>query len=376
MNPNTIELAPAPGGWIAVRAPYSEGFLALIRQIPTYWYDIETRRWMIPRDSLAGLRTLFSSWIIQGPALPPSPARPTLPGTRNPEPSLFLPNPARTEGPETAPLAAQLLHIEEAMRARKYSPRTRRRYLAIVRDFARHARKDLAACDENDIRRYLSGLERERCASASTINQAISAIKFAFSSGLHKETPITRRPRADRKLPSVLSHEEAMRICRAPANIKHKCILALAYSAGLRVSEVAALRVDDIDPARNVIHIRGGKGRKDRYTILAPAVAALIADYRSAAQPQTWLFENRDGSALSIRTMQEVFYRALESAGVEKNTSIHSLRHSFATHLLEDGTDIRYIQELLGHSTPKTTQIYTHVARRDLLRIRSPFDDI
>jgi site-specific recombinase XerD len=175
-------------------------------------------------------------------------------------------------------------------------------------------------------------------------------------------------------LPGILSREEAMRIVTTPRNLKHRALLVLAYSAGLRVGELAALRIGDIDLSRGVIFVRCGKGRKDRYTILANKTRRLLETYLGLYQPKVWLFEGQGEGHLSARTIQEVFYRAKEAAGITKDVSIHSLRHSFATHLLEDGTDIRYIQELLGHANAKTTQIYTHIAKSDLLRIRSPYD--
>jgi site-specific recombinase XerD len=264
--------------------------------------------------------------------------------------------------------------IEVVMRARKYSYRTMKRYLAIVRSFVQFRGCALEEATVEDISRYLSDLERKNGASASTLNQAISALKFVMEEVFGREAPATRRPRADRKLPGVLSREEALAICRAPRNLKHRAILAIAYSAGLRVSEIAKLRIEDLDFDRGVIRVRGGKGRKDRYTLLASRLAKLVEEYRDLHRPREWLFEGMDGRAMAVRSLQEIFYRALADCGIEKSASIHCLRHSFATHLLEDGTDIRYIQELLGHSSPKTTQVYTHVARRDVLRIRSPFD--
>jgi site-specific recombinase XerD len=165
-----------------------------------------------------------------------------------------------------------------------------------------------------------------------------------------------------------------MRIIAAPRNLKHRLILALAYSAGLRVSELATLRISDVDLARAVILVRSGKGRKDRYTILAARAKQLIEIYLELYKPKKWLFEGQSGNHLTVRSIQEIFQRAKDSASIVKDASIHTLRHSFATHLLEDGTDIRYIQELLGHANAKTTQIYTHVARKDILRIKSPYD--
>jgi integrase/recombinase XerD len=165
-----------------------------------------------------------------------------------------------------------------------------------------------------------------------------------------------------------------MRIVEAPVNIKHRAMLALAYSAGLRVSELAALRISDVDSSRGVILVLSGKGRKDRYTLLASRTKRLLDIYIDLYKPDYWLFEGQGGSHITVRSIQEAFHRAKRVAGITKDVSIHSLRHSFATHLLENGTDIRYIQELLGHVNSKTTQIYTHIAKKDFLKIESPFD--
>jgi site-specific recombinase XerD len=165
-----------------------------------------------------------------------------------------------------------------------------------------------------------------------------------------------------------------MRIVAAPRNLKHRLILALAYYAGLRVSELASPRINDIDLSRGVILVRSGKGRKDRYTLLAARAKQLIETYLELYKPKVWLFERQGDDHLTVRSIQEIFQRAKESANISKHVSIHALRHSFATHLLEDRTDIRYIQELLGHANVKTTQIYTHVAKKDVLRIKSLYD--
>jgi integrase/recombinase XerD len=168
-----------------------------------------------------------------------------------------------------------------------------------------------------------------------------------------------------------------VRLLRALLNIKHRTVLALAYSGGLRVSEVTALKPEDIDLSRNLIYIRKAKGRKDRYTLLSKKTANLLKKYINAYKPEKWLFEGQNpANHLSIRSAEKVFENACKAAGIKKKVSIHCLRHSFATHLLENGTDIRYIQELLGHASSRTTQIYTHIAKRDFLKITSPLDRI
>ncbi|HUW42068.1 MAG TPA: site-specific tyrosine recombinase/integron integrase [Rectinemataceae bacterium] len=340
-------------GWLGIETPYSPLFLDLMHAVSIRWYNVDKRRWEIPAKLLPEVREIFAGWVLLGKA-----------------------EGKAEDHPDTVSLSVtETARIETAMRARKYSIRTIKRYLQIMKDFTAFLGKSPSETTEVDITRYLSHLEKEREAAAATMNQAISAIKFSLEIAFGREAICTRRPRADRKLPGVLSKDEAMRICKAPRNIKHRVALALAYSAGLRVSEIARLRIEDVDEDRGVLLVKGGKGRKDRYTILARNLVGMINAYRDLHHPQTWLFEGPDGGPLSVRSLQAVFYKARDDAGIDKQVSIHSLRHSFATHLLEDGTDIRYIQTLLGHSSAKTTQIYTHVARKDVLRIRSPFDD-
>jgi integrase/recombinase XerD len=330
-----------------------------MRAVPASRWNHECMRWEFPAEAGRVFRRVFAAWLIL---------------------SSDAANSANETGdPSTTPVAPSLppsiaTTMANSLRALKYSPRTAQRYISIADRYARFIDAPLTESGVEDATRFLASLERERGASASTINQAVSALRFLFMRVLGREAPLTRRPRSDRRLPGVLSREEAMRVVAAPRNLKHRALLALAYSGGLRVSEIAALAVSDIDPLRGVILVRNGKGRKDRYTILAIRTKRLLEAYIDLYNPREWLFEGQKGGHLSARSIQEVFNRAKNKAGITKSVSIHSLRHSFATHLLEDGTDIRYIQELLGHTNAKTTQVYTHVAKRDFLKIRSPFD--
>jgi site-specific recombinase XerD len=183
------------------------------------------------------------------------------------------------------------------------------------------------------------------------------------------------RPKREARLPIVLSHEELHRLLGALGNLKHLLIVMISYSAGLRVSEVVRLRTEDVDRDRRMIHVRGGKGGKDRYTVLADTTLPFLDAYHSAGNTAGWLFPGgRSEAHLTARSVQKVVERAARKAGIGKRVTPHVLRHSFATHLLENGTDIRFIQELLGHASLRTTEIYTHVSSRDLQRIRSPLD--
>lgn len=271
---------------------------------------------------------------------------------------------------------ALLGRFEEEMKLRAYSPRTRTAYLGHIRRFVDQLP------EEGDLptvlRQRLLELEAHRKVSRSYHDQLISALRLFCARVLGEEAtdlPL-ERPRRESRLPDVLSREELSLLFAAVENMKHRLILLLGYSGGLRVSEVVALRPEDVDWHRGMLRIRGGKGRRDRYTLLAQAVAPVFEAYvQMLPQESVWLFPGgRPGAHLNTRTVQKLIRRAAREAGIEKRVTPHVLRHSFATHLLENGTDIRYIQEILGHASIRTTQIYTHVTQRDIARIRSPLD--
>jgi len=211
------------------------------------------------------------------------------------------------------------------------------------------------------------------------VNQALSALKFFFKDVVKNFNMVVEipRPKKENKLPDVLSKEEVMLLLNVPTNLKHKALLFLTYSAGLRVSEVVRLRPEDIDSTRMLIHIRQAKGRKDRYTLLAQTALKELRRYFAAYKPEKWLFPGDDEEKhLTERTVQRVFENACKKSGIKKDVSVHALRHSFATHLLESGTDLRYIQELLGHKSSRTTEVYTHVSQKSIGAIQSPLDRI
>lgn len=227
-----------------------------------------------------------------------------------------------------------------------------------------------------DARKYiLEQLELEL--SHTYVNQAISALRFWFRD-VEKRIDFPKewaRPKRENKLPAVLSATEVSLLLGSVSNIKHRAALTLIYSAGLRISEAVRLRVQDLDAERGTIHVRQAKGRKDRYTLLSQTAYKLLEEYIRTERPRVWLFPGgTEGRPITVRSIQHVFEKAKLLAGIQKPATVHTLRHSFATHLLEAGTDIRYIQELLGHASSKTTEIYTHVSIRDIRRIQSPLD--
>jgi len=215
--------------------------------------------------------------------------------------------------------------------------------------------------------------------SGSYQNQIVNAIKLFFKIVKDSNIEIEKihRPKREKVLPNVLSKEEVKAILEAHGNIKHKAMLSLIYSCGLRRSELLHLKFSDIDSKRGIVIIRQGKGKKDRIAPLSLKILSLLRQYYTTYKPRVWLFEGQDaGEQYSEKSLQSVLKQALYKTGITKPVTLHWLRHSYATHLLESGTDLRYIQELLGHSSSKTTEIYTHVSTKSLQQIKSPFDDL
>lgn len=249
---------------------------------------------------------------------------------------------------------------------RNFSPKTIHSYIYAVKRFALWLGRSPEQCDMEDVRRYHLHLI-ERRLSNSTINIAQSAIKALFVGVLHREWDerFSPRPRRMRSLPPILSREEALAIVEAPDNLKHKTMLRLLYATGLRVSELCALKIADIDSARMVIHVRKGKGFKDRFVPMSETLLADLRAYWKAYRPKTALFENEDtAEALSVRTAQAVFAQAKKKAGIKKPASAHTLRHCFATHLLDAGADLFRIKAFMGHVGIGTTARYLHLSDR------------
>lgn len=256
------------------------------------------------------------------------------------------------------------------LKIRGYSPRTIRNYSYCLKDFLRVG--DCAKYVENDVKNFLLR-KQELGAASQTVNLYLNAIKFYYRSvaGYHGKINIKFAKRT-RRLPVVLNRDEVLKVIDSLGNVKHKMIIALAYGAGLRVSEVVNLKVVDVDYYDQLITIRGGKGNKDRVTLLPDKLVSRLKIFTQDKPMNRYVFESERGGKLHSRTAQKIFKSGLAKSGVQKVASFHSLRHSFATHLLESGVDIRNIQELLGHSSIQTTQIYTKVIKKGLRRIASP----
>lgn len=260
--------------------------------------------------------------------------------------------------------------LKQEMKLRKLSLKTIRSYLYYTTELLNFTRKSPTDINNEDIRSFLENLCNKNL-SSSTLNTAYSALKFYFEKILYRKFFFNiPRAKKDKKLPVVLSKRKILDIINACDNIKHKLIIQILYCSGLRVSEVVSLKINDLDFNRKIIHIKGAKGKKDRITIISETVLKNIKKYLAESQPLKYLFESMRGGNLTTRTIQAIISQNAIKAGITKPISPHSFRHSFATHLLENGLDIRYIQALLGHSRLETTQIYTKVATKQFNKIK------
>jgi len=265
--------------------------------------------------------------------------------------------------------------LSQELRLRNYSHRTIESYTTCLRyffDFLGKENTSIKNCDRELIKKFLLQ-KQDRGASPQTINLYLGAIKTFYREVLKLEQRIDLRfAKKSKKLPVVLSHEEVLKIVELTKNPKHKLMIALAYGAGLRVSEVVSLKIEDININELTIHLKGAKGNKDRITVLPGKLVNDLQNLIAGKDLGTFVFESERGGALTDRTAQVIFNNGLKKAGIKKEATFHCLRHSFATHLLENGTDIRYIQELLGHQNIRTTQIYTKVTNPVMRNIKSP----
>ena len=261
---------------------------------------------------------------------------------------------------------------QHEMMLRNFSPRTLKSYTQALRRYLVFKGADFMVLDEENVRAFLLAMQQEGL-SAQTRNLFLNAIKYFYREVVHSPHSLAiRGAKEEGRLPVVLSRNEVAMLLRAVLNAKHRLLLTLAYGAGLRVSEVLNLIVGDVDLSELVIHVKLGKGAKDRITVFPERLVADMRNLVAGKRRQDYVFESERGGRLTARSAQQVFARALVRAGIRKPATFHSLRHSFATHLLENGVDIRYVQELLGHSNIRTTQRYTQVTNPQIKNIRSP----
>jgi len=274
----------------------------------------------------------------------------------------------------------QIEKFKQWMRSKRYSESTITTYSEALKSFLVFYRdKAVADINNEDVIIYNNEYILKNNLSASYQNQVTNAIKLFFQTIRETKMMVDKihRPKRAKVLPNVLSKEEVKLILNAHSNIKHKMMLSLIYSCGLRCGELLALQPVHIDSKRNLILLKNAKGKKDRIAPLSPKILEMLRDYYKLHKPTTYLFEGQiKGQPYDARSLQLILKQALQKTGITKPATLHWLRHSFATHLLESGTDLRYIQELLGHNSSKTTEIYTHVSTKSIQQIKSPFDDL
>ncbi len=333
--------------WILLQFSPDGKISAALKKIPQSHWDEARRGWLIPdlQKHHALLRTIFG--------LAPRP-------------------PGRTE--------QEVEQFRKYLQAQRYSENTIRSYTEGLKVFLRaHQGKEPVEITDADASEFFRRYAYEGKMSISWQRLIVNAVKLYFTRLEDRKLQVDKiiRPKADRKLPNVLSKEEVQKILKVTGNLKHRTMLSLIYCCGLRRGEVLSLMPEHIDSKRGVLLIKNAKGRKDRIAPLPQSMIEKLREYFKKYKPKTYLFEGREaGEPYSEKSLSEVLKISLAKTGIRRPVTLHWLRHSYATHLLENGTDLRYIQELLGHNSPKTTQIYTHVSTKKIAEIRSPFEDL
>ena len=372
-QPITVRIVQG-GSHVEITLPrgFTRSQLDVVRGLPGRLWDPGRRVWVVPSAGRTVDRLVETFGADRVQVLQPDGTPPSAPRVAR----------GRSVREPPGPEGELMERVRGALTLRGYSPRTIKVYLGHLRRFLEWCGHGIAAIPvdpERQCQAYLLEVLQGRQISRGYQNQLISALKFLCESvlGAPLVAPRIPRPRKEHRLPQVLSPEEVARILARARNPKHRALLMLLYSAGLRVGEVVRLRPSDLDVERGLVRVRRGKGAKDRYTLLARKSVDAVRLYLDAYPTEDWLFPStRPGRHLSTRSVQRVVKRAAAAAGITKQVTTHTLRHSFATHLLEGGTNLRIIQELLGHTNARTTQLYTHVARSALEAVRSPLDNL
>lgn len=354
-------------GLVLIEFPFDQELIKLVKTIPNILWNAGRKAWILPyRDeTLNQILDTFKgkAWVdysqfqkILPEALPP-----------------VLPN-------LSPHLTQEIDEFTAWMQNRRYAASTVHTYSQCLSLFFRYLQnKNPEEITNVDLENFHQSYILKRKYSASFQSQVINAVKLYFSTKLNRKLdPVTiERPRQPKLLPHVLSKEEVKQILEAHTNIKHKTMLSLTYACGLRRGELLGLKLTDIDSKRELLRINQGKGAKDRIVPISPKVIEMLREYYLAEKPRVYLFEGLvAGHPYSEKSLENVMNQAVKKTGLKEKATLHWLRHSYATHLHEGGTDLRLIQELLGHRSSKTTEIYTHVSTKSLQKVKSPFDDL
>ena len=354
---------------------YDSALIALIKKVEGATFSSTLRSWHVP-DNKETLQEL--AHIFKGTARIDY-IRPEGSKARN---IIEIKSRHELKDKETTPddIRKGLEEFKIWMQHKRYSESTIKTYHDGAKSFLMFIHpKPLQEADNHDMVRYVNDYILKNKLSFSYQNQVVNACKLFFKEVVKSRLDVDKleRPRRQYKLPNVLSKEEVSAILCAHTNVKHRTMLSLIYACGLRRSELLNLKPKDVDSKRGLLIIRQAKGRKDRVSPISEKIIKMLREYYKMYKPQTWLFEGQiKGEQYSEQSLQSVLKQSLDKTGNKKPVTLHWLRHSYATHLLEAGTDLRYIQELLGHKSSKTTEIYTHVSTKSIQKIKSPFDDL
>lgn len=368
---------------VFIRFPKDEKLICIVRGIRGARWSNTNKAWYITTDlfDFSTVYNAFHGFWVDYSALPatlrrrlhPRPEQPTKPENEAATPIPLRPEPT----PENAKVIEQ---FKLWLQHKRYSENTVRAYVEILYLFARHIdSKSLSSVSNSDVIDFVHSKLMAEGYSFTYQNHLVSSLKLFFREIVDSSIDIEKleRPRREHKLPNVLSKQEVQAILASPRNIKHRAMLSIVYACGLRRRELLGIKPHDVDRDRHMLTIRNSKGRKDRLVPLSDKIIALIDQYQKMYRTTDWLFEGQfAGEQYSEQSLSKVLKVALADANISKPATLHWLRHSYATHLLESGTDLRYIQELLGHRSSRTTEIYTHVSQKSLERIKSPFDDL
>ncbi len=375
---------------LLLRFHYDESSIALVKNLPGSRWSQTHKAWHVPDTTQSkvelakltrqGINLRWVDEIEIEPSIAPKPKPLSLvkPGQKEPLKKTDIQD-FRKGTESNLQYKSEIEKFERYMTQRRYSPNTISTYAEGLKLFLKYTSKPVLEIDNKDLERFSHDFVIKNKYSLSFQNQIINAVKLFFRSVYNAKFDVdaVERPRREHKLPNVLSKEEVKRILSASKNIKHRAMLSLIYACGLRRSELLNLRPHDVDINRGLLIVRQSKGNKDRVVPLTAKTLDMIKEYSLTCKPEHWLFEGQKKvEQYSPTSLQEVLKIAVSSAGIDKPVTLHWLRHSYATHLLESGTDLRYIQELLGHRSSKTTEIYTHVTMQSIQKIRSPFDDL
>lgn len=349
---------------LALEFAYDAALIEKVKQVKDARWSQSLRSWHIPLTSEAYEQlkelTLGLAQLQKGESRLPLEMKPQL-------------------GQPTPEIAATLNDFTRYIEQRRYSPRTIQTYEHALRQFLQWIAKPTDAITNADLERFNHDYILANSYSFAFQNQVINAVKLYFKTfyGSQFNVEMVERPRREHKLPNVLSKEEVKRILEAHTNLKHRTMLSLVYACGLRRSELLSLKPMHVDSKRGIVTILNAKGNKDRIVPISEKMLVMLREYYKAYRPQVWLFEGQmKGEQYSETSLEKILKDALRKVQIRKKVTLHWLRHSYATHLMEAGTELRFIQELLGHKSSKTTEIYTHVSTQSLKKIRSPFDDL